>query len=56
MSFNFQGHKVILKPLSPNEVDEDPIKMKKKEKMKKIKKVKINRVTISHLTLQKQSC
>jgi len=49
-SFNFQGYKIILKPLFPKEVHEDQIKMKK------IKKEKINRVTISHLTLQKQSC
>jgi len=53
MSFNFQGHKVILKPIFPKKVHED---QKTKEKMKKIKKEKINRVTISHLTLQKQSC
>jgi len=55
MSFNFQGHKVILKHLSPKEVHEDQIKMKKKEKMEKIKKEKINRVIISHLTLQKKN-
>jgi len=30
MSFNFQGHKVISKPLSPKEVNEDQIKMKTK--------------------------
>jgi len=29
-SFNFQGHKVILKPLSPKEVHDDQIKMKTK--------------------------
>jgi len=27
MTFNFQGHKVILKPLSPKEVHEDQIEM-----------------------------
>jgi len=32
MSFNFQGHKVILKPLSPKEVHEDQMKMKKKKR------------------------
>jgi len=30
MSFHFQGHKVILEPLSPKEVHEDQIKMKNK--------------------------
>jgi len=37
MSFNFQGHKVILKPLSPKEVHEDQIKMKNKRERKKRK-------------------
>ena len=35
MSFNFQGHKVILKPLSPKEVHENQIKMKTKRKNEK---------------------
>jgi len=35
MSFNFQGHKVILKPLSPKEVHEDQIKMKNKRENEK---------------------
>jgi len=35
MSFNFQGHKVILKPLSPKEVHEDEIKMKNKKENEK---------------------
>jgi len=55
MSFNFQ-EQGYLKTLSLKEVHEDQIKIKKKKEMKKIKKEKINRVTISHLTLQKQSC
>ena len=29
-SFNFQGHKIMLKPLSPKEVNEDQIKIKMK--------------------------
>ena len=37
MSFNFQGHKVILKPLSPKEVHEDQIKMENKRERKKRK-------------------
>jgi len=53
MSFNFQGHKVILKPLSPKEVDEDQIKMKNKNENEKDKERKDKPVTISHLTLQK---
>jgi len=43
ISFNFQGHKVILKSLSPKEVNEDQIKMKEKrenEKKNKNKSVK----------------
>ena len=52
MSFNFQGHKVILKPLSPKEVHEDQIKMKNKRERKK----RINRVTKYHLTQVNQSC
>jgi len=35
MSFNFQGHKFILKPLSPKEVHEDQIKMKNKRENEK---------------------
>jgi len=31
MTFTFQGHKVTFKPLSPNEVREDQLKMKTKE-------------------------
>ena len=34
MSFNFQGHKVTLKPLSPKDVHEDQIKMKKDKERK----------------------
>jgi len=30
ISFNFQGHKIILKPLSPKEFNEDQVKMKTK--------------------------
>ena len=42
ISFNFQGHKVILKPLSPKEVHEDQKKRKTKEKMKRRKRERIN--------------
>ena len=35
MTFTFQGHKVILKPLSPKEVHEDQLKMKTKRERKK---------------------
>jgi len=41
MSFNFQGHKVILKPLSPKEVHEDQIKMKTKRENEKGKESKM---------------
>jgi len=40
MSFNFQGHKVILKPLSLKEVHEDQIKMKNKRENEKDKERK----------------
>jgi len=40
MPFNFQGHKVILKPLSPKEVHEDQIKMKNKRENEKDKEKK----------------
>jgi len=33
--FNFQGHKVILKPFSPKEVHEDQIKIKTKRESEK---------------------
>jgi len=35
ISFTFQGHKIILKPLSPKEVNKDHIKMKTKRSRKK---------------------
>ena len=35
ISFHFQGHKIILKPLSPKEVNKDQIKMKQKRKYEK---------------------
>jgi len=35
ISFHFQGHKIILKPLSPKEVNKDQLKMKQKRKTKK---------------------
>jgi len=35
--FTFQGHKIILKYLSPNEVNEDQIKMKNKREKEKVK-------------------
>ena len=41
ISFNFHGHKVILKSLSPKEVHEDQVKMReKREKEKEIKNSK----------------
>jgi len=40
MSFNFQGHKAILKPLFPKEVHEDQIKMKNKRENEKDKERK----------------
>jgi len=39
MSFSFQGCKVTLKPLSPQEVHEDQIKMKTKRENEKAKEV-----------------
>jgi len=42
MTFKFQGHKVILKPLSPKEVHEDQIKMKNKRENVKEKESKDN--------------
>jgi len=39
MSFSFQGRKVTLKPLSPQEVHEDQIKMKTKRENEKAKEV-----------------
>jgi len=41
ISFNFHGHKVILKPLSPKEVHEDQIKMKNKRQNEKRDESKI---------------
>jgi len=35
ISFNFQGHKIILKPLSPKQVNKDQIKMQQKRKSEK---------------------
>jgi len=40
MTFTFQGHKVILKPLSPKQVHEDQLKMKTKKENKKEKERK----------------
>jgi len=40
MTFTFQGHKVILKPLSPKEVHEDQLKMKTKGENEKEKERK----------------
>ena len=37
ISFNFHGHKLILKSLSPKEVHEDQVKMREKRKKKKLK-------------------
>jgi len=41
ISFNFQGHKVILKPLSPKEVNKDQVKMKTKRENEKGEESKI---------------
>ena len=35
ISFHLQGHKIILKPLSPKEVNKDQLKMKQKRKYEK---------------------
>jgi len=35
ISFNFQGHKIIFKPLSPKEVNENQVKMKIKRENEK---------------------
>jgi len=50
--FNFQGHKVILKPFSPKEVHEDQIKMKNKRENEKEKesKVKLSHKISSYTT------
>ena len=40
ISFDFQGHKIMLKPLSPKEVNADQIKMKTKRENKKNKERK----------------
>jgi len=40
MTFTFQGHKVILKPLSPKEVHQDQLKMKTKRENEKEKERK----------------
>ena len=40
ISFTFQGHKIILKPLSPKEVNKDQIKMKTKRENEKDKERK----------------
>ena len=57
LSFDFHGHKVILKSLSPREVLEDQILMKKKRKSENTKSSKkallisshaINKVIVSH--------
>jgi len=47
-SFNFQEHKVILKPLSPKEVNEDQIKMKTKRENEKGKESKAGLIISSH--------
>jgi len=57
LSFDFHGHKVILKSLSPKEVHEDQILMKKKRESENPKKSKksllisshaVNKVIVSH--------
>jgi len=52
MSFSFQGHKVTLKPLSPQEVYEDQIKMKTKRESEKAKE---GHDKTSHNTLSTKS-
>ena len=52
MSFSFQGRKVTLKPLSPQEVHEDQIKMKTKRENEKAKEVSAKP---SHNTLTTKS-
>ncbi|XP_068493476.1 uncharacterized protein [Phaseolus vulgaris] len=55
ISFNFHGHKVILKSLSPKEVHEDQVKMReKREKEKEIKNSKRS-LLISSQQVQKVS-
>jgi len=51
ISFNFQGHKIILKPLSPKELNEDQVKMKTKRKNEKGEesKIKISLMISSHV-------
>ena len=48
ISFNFHGHKVTLKSLSPKEVHEDQIKMKEKREIEKEKKSSKRILLISH--------
>jgi len=48
MSFNFQGHKVILKPLCPKQVHEDQIKMKSKRENEKREESKMGLDIGSH--------
>ena len=52
ISFNFQGHKVILKPLSPKEFHEDQIKMKNKRENEKEqeRKDKLSQKILSYTT------
>jgi len=38
ISFHFQGHKIIIKSLSPGEVNENQIKMKQKREKEKKKR------------------
>jgi len=52
MSFSFQGRKVTLKPLSPQEIHEDQIKMKTKRENEKAKEVSTKP---SHNTLSTKS-
>jgi len=52
MSFSFQGRKVTLKPLSPQEVHEDQIKMKTKRENEKAKE---GNDKSSHTTLSTKS-
>jgi len=50
ISFNFQGHKVILKPQSPKEVNEDQVKTKTKRENEKVEesKIKTDLIISSH--------
>ena len=53
ITFNFHGHKVTLKSLSPKEVHEDQLKMKEKREIEKEKKNSKRSLLISHQEVKK---